>query len=490
MAIVTIKASKATPGKALEYITDKGKAAMIGAHQLDPNQDLAKQMMMTAKLWGKAQDENARKYYHLKIAFDPKDWTRNGGPLTEREAMEIGTRIMLEFFPGSESVGSVHTDKDHLHFHGVINAVDMQSGKMVDMRDADYRRLKDRVQEICAERGLTAIDWRKATKQKRDREVQSDLPITETFAEQGLKERGKTTWKDDLRERIDAAVKESCTMSEFKAQLQARGVELTRCTEKTISYRLEGREKGCRGDTLGGDYTVAAIQDALEHNSIEPAPEQSYRSLDAMISRAERGDDRELTQEERAMYRDLGRAAGFKRAEIDEMCDRASWATWEEKQAVWSDYKAARDEFWGEYNIRSQSIQSEINELYMQRKKAKQMEWVLDSRNRRKSLGSVLVAGIYFSRHEDSAVLELKIRNLKQDLQQLRKEAATFKSTTGAAVETLREKGHTLDAYMKSVKSMQAQADSLYLKNTAGIDLSAIDRLKKKKEIRNKGYER
>ena len=118
MAIVTIKASKATPGKALEYITDKGKAAMIGAHQLDPNQDLAKQMMMTAKLWGKA------------------------------EAMEIGTRIMLEFFPGSESVGSVHTDKDHLHFHGVINAVDMQSGKMVDMRDADYRRLKDRVQEI------------------------------------------------------------------------------------------------------------------------------------------------------------------------------------------------------------------------------------------------------------------------------------------------------------------------------------------------------
>ena len=490
MAIVTIKASKATPGKALDYITDKGKAAMIGAHQLDPNQDLAKQMMATAKLWGKAQDENARKYYHLKIAFDPQDWTRNGGPLTEREAMEIGTLVMLEFFPGSESVGSVHTDKDHLHFHGVINAVDLQNGKMIDMRDADYRRLKDRVQEICAERGLTAIDWRRATRMKRDREVQSDLPITETFAEQGLKERGKTTWKDDLRERIDAAIKESSTMNEFKAQLRARGVELTRCTEKTISYRLEGREKGCRGDTLGGDYTVAAIRDALEHNSIEPAPEQNSRSLDAMISRAEQGGDRELNQEERAMYREMGRVAGLKRAEIDEMCDQASWATWEEKQAVWANYKAARDEFWEEYNIRSQSIQSEINALYKQRKTAKQMEWVLDPRNRRKSLGSVIVAGIFFSRHDDSVILEHKIRQLKQDQERLRKEAAAFKSTTGAAVETLREKGHTLDAYTASVKDMQYMADQLYLKNTAGIDMSAIDRLRKKNEIRKSRDER
>ena len=40
MAIVTIKASKATPGKALDYITDKGKAAFVSYLHLDPSQDL------------------------------------------------------------------------------------------------------------------------------------------------------------------------------------------------------------------------------------------------------------------------------------------------------------------------------------------------------------------------------------------------------------------------------------------------------------------
>lgn len=481
MAIVTIKASKATPGKALDYITDKGKAALVSVYQLDPSQDLAKQMMGTAKLWGKAQDEDARKYYHLKISFDPKDWTRNGGPLTEREALQIGMQIMREFCPGSESAGSVHTDKDHLHFHGVINAVDLQTGKMLDMRNADYRRLKDRVQEICAERGLTAIDWRKATKEKRAREGQSWEAVDETFAEKGLKARGQATWKGELRAKIDAAVKSSCSMDEFRAKLQASGVTLTRCTEQTISYKL-GDHKACRGDALGGDYTVAAIRDALDHNQEQVDPERKPSLNDRLASIQASGYDRVIGLDERQQLRELGRLAGFKRSEIDQWCDEAPRATWEEKQKAWDSYKAAKAEFWDEYAIRQQALRNEIDAAYKRRRKVKNAEWALNPRNRRSSLFGVIFAAIYLSRNDSSAMIDREIQELKRAQQQLRRDMATFKADTGEAVETLREKGLSLDAYMASVQRMQSIADQIQKKNAALLDVAEKERLRRQAE--------
>lgn len=481
MAIVTIKASKATPGKALDYITEKGKAALVSVYQLDPSQDLARQMMGTAKLWGKAQDEGDRKYYHLKISFDPKDWTRNGGPLTEQEALQIGMQIMREFCPGSESAGSVHTDKDHLHFHGVINAVDLETGKMLDMRNADYRRLKDRVQEICAERGLTAIDWRKATKEKRAREGQSWEAVDETFAEKGLKARGQATWKDELRAKIDAAVKSSCSMDEFRAKLQASGVTLTRCTEQTISYKL-GDHKACRGDALGGDYTVAAIRDALDHNQEQADPERKPSLNDRLASIQASGYDRVIGLDERQQLRELGRLAGFKRSEIDQWCDEAPRATWEEKQKAWDSYKAAKAEFWDEYAIRQQALRNEIDAAYKRRRKVKNAEWALNPRNRRSSLFGVIFAAIYLSRNDSSAMIDREIQELKRAQQQLRRDMATFKADTGEAVETLREKGLSLDAYMASVQRMQSIADQIQQKNAALLDVAEKERLRRQAE--------
>lgn len=464
MAIVTIKASKATPSKALDYITDKGKAAFVSCLHLDPSQDLARQMMATAKLWGKAQSEDARKYYHLKIAFAPEDWVENGGTLTEREALQIGMAIMREFCPTSEGVGSVHIDKKHLHFHGVINAVDLESGKMLDMRNADYRRLKDRVQEVCAEKGLNAIDWRKATKEKRAREGQSREAIDETFAEKGLKDRGKATWKDELRSIIDQAAASCSSMDEFRAVLENHGVTLTRCTEQTISYKM-GEHRACRGDALGGDYTAAAIRDALEHNDLDL--EETRPSLDDLIRGAQA---RVIEPEEREALRELGRLAGFKRAEIDGWCDDAPRATWEEKQAAWARYKDAKAEFWSEYAIRQQAIRNEIDAAYKLRRKVKNAEWVLRPRNRRASLGSIIFAAIYLARHDSSLMLDIEIMRLKAEQEQLRRDMAAFKADSGEAVETLREKGLSLEDYMASVERMQGIADQIRRQNAAMLD--------------------
>lgn len=437
MPISTIKASKATPGKAINYILDKSKAGQWSVLSLDPYRDMGKQMMLTARMWEKAQDENDRKYYHLKISFHPDDWEKNGGVLTELEALQMCMEVVHEFFPEHECAGAIHTDKDHLHFHGIINAVNMGDGSMLDMRNAEYRKLKDRVNEIAVERGLSTIDWRKATARKRMEELQSDEPENLTFAEQGLRERGKASWKDAIRAIVDEAASSCCSMKEFQAALAQNGVELTRCTGATISYKLGGH-RACRGDSLGGDYTAQAIRAALKHNQ------------------------ERLQHEEREKYREWGRSAGMKREEVDALCDMASRATWAEKQKVWEAYKAAKNAFWEDYQARQRKISEAMDDAYLRRQKARDAEWILNPRNRRRSLGSIIFAAIVLKGTGPSNIADQDIALLKVQQAQLRKEAKEFSSRSSDALETLRTKGLSLDTYLMSVQNLQGIAETDY----------------------------
>lgn len=442
MPISTIKASKATPGKAIDYILTKGKEGGWSVQNLDPYRDTGKQMMLTAKMWGKAQDENDRKYYHLKISFHPDDWTKNGGTLTEEDALEMCMRFMRENFPAHEGVGAIHTDKEHLHFHGIINAVNMENGSMLDVRNAEYRKIKDRVNEIAAERGLLTVDWRKATAQKRMEELQSDEPVSQTFAEKGLEERGAVSWKDSLRAIIDEASRTCCSMDEFKNALARKGVELTRCTGTTISYKL-GEHRACRGDSLGGDYTVYAISQALKHNQAQ------------------------MQREDRDKCREWGRLAGFKREEADAMYDMSVAATWAEKQKVWATYKAAKEAFWSDYQERRQKISEAMDEAYRRRQKAKDAEWVLNPRNRRRSLGGIIFAAIVLKKTGRSFIADQDIAMLRMQLEQLQKEAKEFKALSSNALETLRTKNLSLDTYMMSVQTMENIAEDAFAKEYA-----------------------
>lgn len=488
MAIITIDYSKATPVKAVDYITSK--ACIVGSCNLldvasDPSipasLGYAQQMMATARMHQKAMEEDDRKYYHLKLSFDPRDRVENGGCLTDEMAMRIGMQLMDEIFHGGESVGGVHNDRAHMHFHGISNAVNLETGKMVDIRLEDYRRIKDRVQEICRENGLHDIDWREATRAKREREQDPEFPIQETFAEKGLQARGETSWKDDLRTIIDDAATRCSTMDEFREQLQANGVTLTRCTETTISYKL-GDHKACRGDTLGADYTAAAIRDALEHNH-EPELDRAG-SVDNLIAGAQAlaAGVKPLTLAERQVARNLGRLAAIPRREIDAMCDHAHLATWEEKQLIWGNCRAAKDDFWLEYSAQNLALRKQINDAYSQRRLAKECEWILDPRNRRSSLIGIVFAMIYLSTHRNVKQWDQTIDRLKHQQQQLRKAGSHFKAKSSDATGILRERGLTKDAYLKGVKELQTWADTIRMQNEEMLTPAELEKARREAE--------
>ena len=456
IGIVTIKASKATPKKAISYITSPLKAAKVKSINLDPNRDFNEQMRETAKLWNKAQTHDTRKYMHLKLSFPPDDSRLN--KLTEDGAMDIGTTLVREFFPSFESVLSVHVDKEHLHVHAIINAVDPLSGKMLNMRSAQYRALKDRVQESCSQRGLSSIDWRAATKAKREKERTDGPVIRESFAEQRMHQEGKISIKTKLRSIIDQAVKSATSFEEFQENLKQQDVMLTRSTSNTISYKLS-TFRSYRGDSLGSNFTMLAIRNRLDYN-------QKKIGIDGKIKAAElRANGKHvLKAKETDLLYDFGRMIGLSREEVGQLVDHALYASREGKKQAWDLWRANKDRFWESYRQSQAEIANHLDDLYRQRKLLKQSEWILNPYNTKTSLWGILFAFVLrLSSHASLDEIEEEIAYYKLVKARLRENIEQFKKAAEKGIQNLNKADFDLDDYLKAIAQMHTSADNAML---------------------------
>ena len=467
MPIVKCRASKATPEKGIAYIMDPEKVIAKGAINMvsENPEKMAQQMLQTLHIYHKGRTCEERKYYHVVVAFNPVDRPDNGGRLSPEKANAYAAVYAMKTWPDREVVWAVQDHGASTHIHFIIGACSLESGKKLDVRDAEYRTWKDRAQDLAKEYGLSTLDWRKATKEKRVKESRNDAPVEETFSEKGLKERGESTWKDELRSIIDEAAVSSCTMDEFRSVLIERGVILTRCTDQTISYKL-GDHRACRGDTLGSDYTASAIQDALQHNARDRLPTKQGKAAIEDLLPADLS-SRVISGVERNLYRKFGRVAGMTRVEVDALCDNAVKATWEEKQDMWSYCQRIRNEFWEDWKKKKQTVDTDLSEAYRRRRQARKYEWLLDPRNRRASLLGILVAGLYFRRHDSVSTIDKDIEKLRVMQDRLRSEAAVFKGKSDKAVAVLRQKGLSLDQYVSAIDQLQKKTEKKIVRNAA-----------------------
>ena len=232
---------KAKPGKAIDYITDEKKAAIVTSYALDDNRDYARQFAETAQLFHKAQRFDSRKYYHFKHSFDPKD------NISPAEAHRLTEELEQQAFPDNEYIIATHTDKHHVHCHIIVNSVSFVNGKMLHFNNSDYAKLKDLSNEIAAKYGYSTLDFRKPSADR----IKSD--------ERQIVLKGGTSWKEELREVIAEALKLCNNMDEFEKHLNKYGVKIARNTAKTISFLHPNKKKPIRGNKLGKAYTKEAI---------------------------------------------------------------------------------------------------------------------------------------------------------------------------------------------------------------------------------------
>ena len=238
-------ASKAKPSKAIKYITNPNKAAIVVTHGLDDSSDYAAQFADTQSLFGKAKSFGSRKYYHFKHSFDPKD------NISPAEASQMTEELARQVFDDYEYIIATHTDKAHIHCHLIVNSVSFVTGKMLHFNNTEYGELKDLSNSIAEKHGYSTLDFRKKAADK----VSSK--------EKRVTLNGGTSWKEELREVIAIAVHDCTTMEEFESYINEYGIIITRNTAKTISFKHPNKQKSIRGDKLGANYTREAIIDEL-----------------------------------------------------------------------------------------------------------------------------------------------------------------------------------------------------------------------------------
>lgn len=254
------KGCKSTPKKAINYITNEKKAEIITSYALDDTRDYAEQFRETAQLYNKGDKFDERKYYHFKQSFAP-------GEITPEDAHKLAEEMVKRAFTNYECVIATHTDKDHIHSHIIVNSVNFEDGKKLNLRNYEYGKLKDLSNTIAREHGYSVLEWRKPSKEK----------ITQ--AEKHIILKGGTSWKEELKEVITEGIKQSNNFIEFRNFLERYDVIIERNTEKTISFKHPQKQKAIRGERLGTDFTKGAILNGINKQRDRGiSTEQKYRT--------------------------------------------------------------------------------------------------------------------------------------------------------------------------------------------------------------------
>ena len=241
MPLLKCSASKAKPKNGITYITNPKKAAYVSSRNLFEDEDYAEQFEQTAKRFGKGDKFDERKYYHFKLSCARID------NVTAQQAHRYAQEVAEKLFNDCECVIATHTDTQAAHSHIIVNAVHPITGTKLQFSQKDYVAMKDEVNRIGKENGFTETDFRKRGKNSR------------TAVEKKIMLKGGTSWKEELREVIAEAIKNSTTPDKFKEYLEkCYGVKITR-DGKDYSYLHPQKQKPIRGEKLGTNYTKSEV---------------------------------------------------------------------------------------------------------------------------------------------------------------------------------------------------------------------------------------
>ena len=266
--------------------------------------NFANNILVTRKLNGKSYGktkENNILAHKLSISFHPDD----NHKLIYRMAFEIANNFAEKFMneKGHEVLFAVHTDSKHIHAHFLISNCNINTGKSYRRNKKDLYSMSKFLGEQCLERGLE--NSVRDSFYKKDMENMRDKI---TFTEKKMTERGKETFKAELREVIQKEVQDPANKTfddVIKALWENYNVEI-RVAGNTVSYRHpEYRDKNnnlvsVRASKLGELYTRKGIEYVINKKSKSIARtgnnESTMRSLSSFYEqyrKPNKNDERE-----------------------------------------------------------------------------------------------------------------------------------------------------------------------------------------------------
>jgi hypothetical protein len=257
--MATIKLSTTKNANALLKYAEKRAEV---SNSLDCDVDYVRnQFKATREIWGKNGGIQA---HHVIQSFKPDE-------VDPQQANEIGLQLAEKLAKGHEVAVYTHTDKNHIHNHIVINAVNYEDGRKFHAHGQDaIDRFRDVSDELCKEHGLSIVEERSAD-------------VRYTLAEQSLLQKGELSWKDEIRTAIDSSKEQAISFENFQERLKDQGVQVT-LRGKNITYEHLESNKKVRGTKLGLAYEKETILHGFERQVTRE------RESASSAATAERGD--------------------------------------------------------------------------------------------------------------------------------------------------------------------------------------------------------
>ena len=194
-----------------------------------------RQMKATKQMFGKT---GGRQGYHFVISLKP-------GEGTPEIMYDIAMRFAKEAFAGEyEAVVAVHTDREHLHAHIIINSVNMVTGYKFQCRDGDWKyKFQPITNKLCEEYGLhiTPAEYSKEPK---------NMARPQWEREQAF---SKWIKQDALFCAISAE-----NMEHFIFLLEKMGFEVKQ--GKHIAVKVPGMKRFKRLDTISEDLSRESLE--------------------------------------------------------------------------------------------------------------------------------------------------------------------------------------------------------------------------------------
>ena len=199
-----------------------------------------RQMKATKQMFGKT---GGRQGYHFVISLKP-------GEGTPEIMYDIAMRFAEEAFAGEyEGVVAVHTDREHLHAHIIINSVNMVTGYKFQCRDGEWKyKFQPITNKLCEEYGLhiTPAEYSKEPKNM----ARPQWEREQTFS--------KWIKQDALFCAISAE-----NMEHFIFLLEKLGFEVKQ--GKNIAVKVPGMKRFKRLDTISEDLSRESLEAMFQY---------------------------------------------------------------------------------------------------------------------------------------------------------------------------------------------------------------------------------
>ena len=238
MATVTYigytKQSAATAKGVCEYVSQEQKTMQENGLQLVSGQNCSPQFAVQEFMATRQMHHKKIPvwFYHYVQSFHPDE------PITGKQAHTIAKEFAAQAWPDNEVLIATHVDADHIHSHFIVNAVCLDSGKMLRQGPNTLKSLRKISDELCQIHGLSVLPPK---------------PKNQSKGMSGREYRSATkgqSVKFQLMNTIDECMKYTQSREEFIAKMKQQGYEVRwEVDRKHITYTTPSGWK-CRDDKL------------------------------------------------------------------------------------------------------------------------------------------------------------------------------------------------------------------------------------------------